>query len=54
MVSVAETVVHEDAVMIEFLHTSIAEVTMVCILRPKSFTRHTDIVQMIIFSNQFF
>jgi len=33
VISVAETVVDEDAMVIEFLHAAIAEITVFCVLR---------------------
>ena len=44
MVAVAETVVDEDAVVIKFLHTSLAKITVVRILRPQSLTVHAYII----------
>ena len=44
MIPIAQTVVNKDAVMIELLDASVTEVTMVCVLWSKSFTRYAHIV----------
>jgi hypothetical protein len=44
MVAIAKTIVDEDAVVIKLLHASLAEIAVICILRPQSLTVHTDII----------
>jgi hypothetical protein len=51
MVSIAETVVNEDAVMVKFLHTFIAKIAVIRLLWSQSLARHTDIVQVIVLFN---
>jgi len=53
MVSIAETVIDEDAVMVKFLDTFIAKIAVFWLLRSQSLARHTDIVEVIVFFNQF-
>lgn len=46
MVAVAEAVIDEHAVVVEFLYTTVAEVAVVCILWPQVLAIDTNIVQM--------
>jgi hypothetical protein len=52
VVSVAETVVDKDAVVIEFLHAPIAEIAVFRIFRSQSLTWYAHIVQMIVLRYQ--
>ncbi len=53
MVAVPETVVNKNAMVVEFLHTAVAEVAVVCFFRPERFTRYAHIVQVEILGHQF-
>lgn len=53
MIPVPETVINEDTVMIEFLNAPIAEITMVGVFRPQSFTRNANVIKMIVLFDQF-
>jgi hypothetical protein len=46
VIAEAKTVVYKYAMMIEFLNTSVAEVTVVCILRSQVLAINTNIIQM--------
>ena len=49
MVSVAEAVVDEHAVVVEFLYTTVAEVAVVSVFRSKVFAVDANVVQMVAF-----
>jgi hypothetical protein len=44
VVSVAEAIVHEDAVVIKFLNASVAEVTVVSIFRSQVLTVDANVI----------
>ena len=52
MVSVAETVVDEHAVVVEFLYTTVAEVAVVSVFRSKVFAVDANVVQMVAFTHK--
>ena len=52
MVFVPETIIDEHTVMVKLLYAAITEVTVVALLRPQVLTMHTNVVQMVIVSNQ--
>jgi len=47
VVSVAEAVIDEHAVMVEFLYTPVAEVTVISIFRSKVFAVDANVVQVV-------
>lgn len=54
VVSVSQAVVYKCAVMVEFLNTSIAEITVHRVFRSQVFAVNANIVQMVVFMNQSF
>ena len=50
MVAVAEAVIDEHAVVVEFLYTTVAEVAVICILRSKVFAVDANIVEVVAFA----
>lgn len=52
MVSVAEAVVDEHAVVVEFLYTTVAEVAVVSVFRSKVFAVDANVVQMVAFTHK--
>ena len=52
MVSIPEAIIHEDAMVIEFLYTSVAKVAVVSLFGSQSFAGNTNVVQMIVLFNQ--
>lgn len=52
MVAIAKAVVDKDTVVIEFLHTPIAEVAMVCIFGSQVFAVDAHIIQVVLLLNQ--
>ena len=47
MVLVAEAVVDEDAVVVELLHASVAEITVFRIFRSQCLTVHAHVIEMV-------
>jgi len=52
MISVSKTIIYKNAMMIKFLNTSITKVTMLSVFGSKGFAGNTNIIKMIVFSNQ--
>lgn len=52
MVPVAQAIIHEDTVMVEFLDTSVAKIAVICIFGSQIFTVNTNVVQVKILTHE--
>ena len=52
MIPVAHTVIQEHTVMIELLNTFVAEVTVLCLLRPQSTAWNAHVVEVVVLLDQ--
>lgn len=46
MVPVTQAIVHKNTMMVKFLNTTVAKITMVCILRSQVLAVNANVVKM--------